>query len=48
MKLFFYVICYNVKLRLFYIVLDFYDNRNVNWFIFKLKVKVDLWKDKMK
>lgn len=48
MKLFFYVICYNVKLRLFYIVQDFYDNRNVNWFIFKLKVKVDLWKDKMK
>lgn len=27
---------------------DFYDNRSVNWFIFKLKVKVDLWKDKIK
>lgn len=27
---------------------DFYDNKSVNWFIFKLKVKVDLWKDKMK
>lgn len=48
MNIIFYVTCYNVKSRSFYTVLDFYDNRNVNWFTSKWKAKVDQRKDEMK